>query len=92
MSFSTFQTTSDGETFRASKFALASRSAVFNAKGTIEAKTGKVDMKDVDADTMRKILHFVDFDDISGHEITPALLVASDKYDLRGLFAMCENW
>ena len=76
--------------------ALASRSAVFkamfNAKGTIEAKTGKVDMKDVDADTMRKILHFVDFDDISGHEITPALLVASDKYDLRGLFAMCENW
>ena len=65
---------------------------MFNAKGTIEAKTGKVDMKDVDADTMRKILHFVDFDDISGHEITPALLVASDKYDLKGLFAMCENW
>lgn len=74
---------------------LAARSAVFKAMfentNSFEAKTGSVEIQDVDPETLKAFLCFIYTDEVCDDDISPALLALADKYDLPILFNKCER-
>ena len=84
-----------GKHFQVSRFILSIRSPVFKAifdqTTYSEAKTGIVMIEDIEPETLEVLVRFIYTDSVKEKDLTPALLSASDKYDLRDLFKKCEN-
>ena len=85
----------NGRKFNCHKVILAGRSPVFNAMFTHdmeESRSGRIDIKDLDVDTVGKMLAYIysdKIDNTDGKE--EMLLAAAEKYDLPGLKSLCEN-
>ena len=85
----------NGRKFNCHKVILAGRSPVLNAMFTHdmeESRSGRIDIKDLDVDTVGKMLAYIysdKIDNTDGKE--EMLLAAAEKYDLPGLKSLCEN-
>lgn len=82
------------EEFKAHRAVLSARSPVFAAMlrhDTQEARTGRVDVRDIEPDVLREVLRFV-YTDSTPHleKMADRLLVVADKYDLPKLKELCE--
>lgn len=84
--------------FACHKIILSSRSDVFAAmfshRDTAEDKTNRVDITDVDEDSLEQLLRFVYTDKIDEANLTTlacGLLTAADKYNVPRLKAVCER-
>ena len=64
---------------------------MFKHKNILEEKTGMVEIKDVDPKTLQTALNYIYTEEVSNDDISPALLAAADKYNLRALFNKCEK-
>ena len=86
-----------GREFNCHKMILAGRSPVFNAMFTHdmgESRSGRLDIKDLDVDTVGKMLTYIysdKIDNTDGKCKEEMLLAAAEKYDLPGLKSLCEN-
>jgi len=83
--------------FPCHKIILSSRSDVFAAmfshRDTAEDKTNRVDITDVDEDSLEQLLRFIYTDKIDEANLTTlacGLLTAADKYNVPRLKAVCE--
>ena len=87
----------NGRKFNCHKVILAGRSPVFNAMFTHdmeESRSGRLDIKDLDVDTVGKMLTYIysdKIDNTDGKCKEEMLLAAAEKYDLPGLKSLCEN-
>jgi hypothetical protein len=76
------------------RYLLAARSSVFQKMFELvnmeEAKTGRVIVKDLNPKALEALVKFAQTDVIDDEDITVDLLAASNKYDVRGLFFICE--
>ncbi|KAG8183315.1 hypothetical protein JTE90_002805 [Oedothorax gibbosus] len=84
----------EGKSFPAHRSILAARSTVFRAmfeKEMTEGRSGVVDVNDVDAATMSKLLGYMYSDSLEGIQFAEAakLLYAADKYDVQSLKLGC---
>ena len=86
----------ESEVFPVHRFMLAARSSVFKAmfkqENTVEANNRNAEIKDMDPKTLQTALNYIYTDTVSYDDISPALLAAADKYNLRILFNKCEQW
>lgn len=81
--------------FPCHKLFLALRSPVFEAMlfhNTKEAMEGKVYITDVSPNTMESLVEFIYTDNVNENEISADLLVASNKYQIGRLKALCEHY
>jgi len=81
--------------FRCHRVILANKSPVFRRMLTtdmMEARTGVVEIVDIEADTMEKLLEFVYSGEVldMGDQLF-LLFDAADKYEVMGLFNICIN-
>ena len=80
--------------FPVHRFMLASQSPVFKAafahEETEEAKTGRMEIKDVDPETLEVLIKYIYTDTVEGKDWTIGLLSAADKYNLTALFKTCD--
>ena len=74
---------------------LAARSTVFKAmlenENFNEANKRKAEVEDMDPKTLETLLKYIYTDEVSNEDISPALLSAADKYNMRTLVNMCEQ-
>ncbi len=74
---------------------LAAQSPVFKAafshEETKEVKTGRVEIEDLDPETLELLIKYMYTDVIEENEFSTDLLTAADKYNLTALFAKCEQ-
>ena len=92
--FSDFDLIRESEVFPVHRFKFATRSPAFKAMFNVnfdEGKKTKAEIEDVDPKTLRTALNFIYTDKISNDDISPALLAAADKYNLKTLFNKCEQ-
>lgn len=86
--------TCEGREFRCHKNILSARSQVFDAMFSHdmeENKNGKVDIIDLDADTVYDMIAYIYSEKVPDLEVKAAgLLSAAEKYDLQELKNMCE--
>ena len=84
-----------GTEFHAHKAILAARSPVFNAMfghEMEETRQNRVDIPDVDEETMREVLRFIYTGNTPNLEgMADTLLAAADKYQLERLKVLCEE-
>jgi len=85
-------------TFGCHKVILAARSDVFAAMfshaDTEESKTNRVEITDVEPDTLEQLLKFIYTDKVEESNLTTlacGLLTAADKYNVPRLKAVCER-
>lgn len=88
--------TSDGQEINANKVFL-SRSPVFDAMlnrhDTKEAQEGVIEIQDIDHEVLVEMVRYMYTDEIPKlKEMAANLLVAANKYDLPGLFRVCEDF
>jgi len=93
--FSDFLIVCGEENFSCHRNVLASRSpyfrALFNSRMD-EYKTGKLDIVDMDSDTVRDVITYIYTSQVHDLESKAhELLAAADRYDLPGLKKSCEN-
>ena len=86
-----------GKTFDCHKCVLCCQSDVFEAMfsniETIEAKSGEVEINDIQADTMETLLYFLYNEEVKETKLINAkLLFAADKYNLIGLMGVCTEY
>jgi hypothetical protein len=86
--------TNDGEVFGAHKSFLIVHSPVFEAMlklhDTEESRSSRVKIKDTDGKTMQEMLRFIYTRQIlNGKEVARNLLIAADKYQIKGLLTRC---
>jgi len=85
----------EGKEFRCHKNILAGRSTVFDAMFThdmAENRKSKVDIVDLDADTVHDMIIYIYSGKVSELEgKATGLLSAAEKYDLKELKTMCET-
>ncbi|XP_073831950.1 speckle-type POZ protein-like [Musca autumnalis] len=84
----------NGTEFKAHKSILCARSEVFAAmfrNDTLEAKTNRVTIDDMDAETIQEMLKFMYSAKEVSKNLTTKLLPAADKYALLDLRTMCEK-
>ena len=60
-------------------------------QSTTENQTGRVQVPDIDSETMKILLKYVYTDSITKNEISMDLFYAADKYDLKQLSLLCEK-
>ena len=87
----------EGKTFDCHKCVLCCQSDVFEAMfsniETIEAKSGEVEINDIQADTMETLLYFLYNEEVKETKLINAkLLCAADKYNLIGLMGVCTEY
>ena len=58
---------------------------------TTENQTGRVQVPDIESETMKILLKYVYTDSITKNEISMDLFYAADKYDLKQLSLLCEK-
>jgi len=63
---------------------------MFEHNDTEEAKTGRAVVKDVNPEALQALVKFAETDVVDDEDITVDLLAASNKYDVRALFKICE--
>ena len=86
---SILQICSDGHTVFAHRLLLTTRSSVFRAlfEGeTAEAKSGVVEITDLDSKAIEGLVGFIYTDQIMGSGLIVDLMAAADKYNVRSLF------
>ena len=85
----------EGRAFDCHKVLLAAQSPVFKAafeNDTKEAKERKLEIEDLDSDTVEEMIKYMYSEKIDNIEMKSMnLLVAADKYDLPGLKKLCEE-
>ena len=86
-----------GKTFDCHKCVLCCQSDVFEAMflniETIEAKSGEVEINDIQADTMETLLYFLYNEEVKETKLINAkLLCAAHKYNLIGLMGVCTDY
>lgn len=73
---------------------LAAQSPVFKTafshEETKEVKTGRVEIEDVDPETLELLIKYIYTDLVEEKDCSTDLLTAADKYNLTALFAKCE--
>ena len=81
--------------FNVHRFILAARSPVFSATfshtETIEGKTVRIIIEDIEPETLDALITFAYTDQVEKEALTFLLLAAADKYDLPGLRVKCEQ-
>ena len=87
----------EGKTFDCHKCVVCCQSDVFEAMflnmETIEAKSGEVEINDIQADTMETLLYFLYNEEVKETKLINAkLLCAADKYNLIGLMGVCTEY
>ena len=87
----------EGKTFDCHKCVLCCQSDVFEAMfsniETIEAKSGEVEINDIQADTMETLLYFLYNEEVKETKLINAnLLCIADKYNLIGLMGVCTEY
>ena len=89
----------DGKTFECHKVVLSCQSEVFKTmiknKDLTETKTGimKIEERDISYDNMEKLLYYLYHEKIKDISIiNPDLLVAADKYIVKGLLDKCSKY
>jgi len=82
--------------FDCHKLILSCQSDVFRKmfeRNMAEVKTGKVKIDDVKPEVMETMLFFIYHDEIQDKmKINSELLLAADKYNIRGLLDVCANY
>ena len=89
----------DGKTFECHKVVLSCQSEVFKTmiknKDLTETKTGimKIEERDISYDNMEQLLYYLYHEKIKDISIiNPDLLVAADKYIVKGLLDKCSKY
>ena len=88
-----------GKTFKAHKFILSSRSDVFKAmfgmRESVEAKTGQVEIKNLEPQVLKLLLEFIYTDRLGESDLKSYgqdLFEAADRYNIRRLAVVVEEF
>ncbi|XP_065207949.1 protein roadkill-like [Planococcus citri] len=85
----------NGKHFQAHKNILSARSSVFSAMfkhDTIENQNNQVDIVDIDEEIMEEMLYYMYTGNVHNLDgMAERLLKAADKYEIKGLKAVCED-
>ena len=84
----------EGKTFQCHKLFLSLRSSVFKSYFSHDSKEmqeNKIIIKDISADTLETLLHYIYTDNVTEDMISPELMEAAERYDIQRLKTMCEK-
>ncbi len=62
---------------------------MFKSEDTLEGKTGRAIVKDIEPEAMEALIKFTHTDKVEEEELTLDLLAAADKYQIPLLFNRC---